>query len=224
MKIGAITVGQSPRVDVTSDIMSIFGEKVELLEIGALDGLSYEEIARFAPEKDDYILVSRMNDGGSVTFAEKHILNRIQECIHTLEERGVAIILFFCTGDFPVEFESKVPLIYPNRVLSAIVPLLTRKSSIIVLAPSVLQIEQTRERWSSLVDEVTVYGASPYGDIEEIRMVADKITASEGDLVILDCIGYTQEMKDIISRVAKKPVILPRTLAARLISELTDIN
>ena len=30
MKIGAITIGQAPRVDVTCDIMDIFGGKIEL--------------------------------------------------------------------------------------------------------------------------------------------------------------------------------------------------
>lgn len=53
MKIGAVTIGQSPRVDVTPDIMPIFGEQVELIQAGALDGLSREEIERMAPKEDD---------------------------------------------------------------------------------------------------------------------------------------------------------------------------
>ena len=40
MKIGAITIGQAPRVDVTCDIMDIFGDKIELLQRGGLDGLT----------------------------------------------------------------------------------------------------------------------------------------------------------------------------------------
>ena len=58
MKIGAITVGQSPRTDVTGDILPIFQGKIELIERGALDGLTREDIARFAPRGDDYVLVS----------------------------------------------------------------------------------------------------------------------------------------------------------------------
>ena len=32
MKIGAITIGQAPRVDVTWDLMDIFGDQIELLQ------------------------------------------------------------------------------------------------------------------------------------------------------------------------------------------------
>ena len=224
MKVGAITVGQSPRIDVTPDIMPIFGNKVELIEIGALDGLSYEEIAKFEPEEGDYVLVSRMSDGGSVTFAEKHILPRLQECIYKLEEEGVSLIIFFCTGTFPVEFHSKVPLIFPNMVLSNIVPLLTRKRSISVLIPSELQIDQAKERWIKLVEEVSVFAASPYGKLEDVRLVAEKLAEADSDLVVLDCIGYTQEMKDIVFKLTRKPVVLPRILAARIITEMADVN
>ncbi len=38
-RIGAITVGQAPRVDVTVDVLPIWGDKAELIEAGALDNL-----------------------------------------------------------------------------------------------------------------------------------------------------------------------------------------
>ena len=81
MKIGAITVGQSPRTDVTGDILPIFQGKIELIERGALGGLTREDIARFAPRGDDYVLVSRLCDGSSVTFGESYIVDRLQNGI-----------------------------------------------------------------------------------------------------------------------------------------------
>ena len=68
MKIGAITIGQAPRVDVTCDIMDIFGDKIELLQRGGLDGLTVADIEKFKPEEGDYVLVSRLTDGTSMTF------------------------------------------------------------------------------------------------------------------------------------------------------------
>ena len=121
VKIGAVTVGQAPRVDVTADILPLL-PGVELLERGGLDGLTREDIAAFQPEEGDYVLVSRLTDGSSVTFAEKYVLPRLQNAITELEDAGCRLILFFCTGDFPDTFQSRVPLLFPGRVLKGMAP------------------------------------------------------------------------------------------------------
>ncbi len=221
IKIGAITIGQSPRVDVTADIMDIFPNNVELLEAGGLDGLTKEDIKAFAPTEDDYVLVSRLKDGSSVVFAEKHILPMLQNCIDRLEEEGCKIILFFCTGTFPDTLQSKrVPLVYPCDILDKIVPLLTKKSDIICLTPDKSQVEQTENKWKSFVSNVTAVPASPYNDFDEIVKATEKIKKLDGDLVVLDCIGYTSEMKKYIAEETGKMVVLPRTLLARVASEV----
>ena len=51
---------------------------------------------------------------------------------------------------------------------------------------------------------------------------AAEIRPEETDLIVLDCIGYTMEMKEQIHQLTGKPVILPRTLTARVIRELGD--
>ena len=105
IKVGAITIGQSPRTDVTQDILPLLGDQVELLQAGGLDGLTREEIEAFQPGPDDYVLISRLRDGSSAVFAERYILPRLQNCIDQLEQQGVEIILFLCTGDFPAVFQ-----------------------------------------------------------------------------------------------------------------------
>lgn len=223
MKIGAITIGQAPRVDVTGDIMDIFQGKAELLQGGGLDGLTREEIETFKPEDGDYVLVSRLTDGSSVTFAERHILPRLQQRIYDLEEQGVKFIMFFCTGDFPDTFQSKVPLIFPCKILNHIVPLLTKTSNIITVTPSPLQVAQCEKKWRQYVHQVTSIPASPYGDWGSLEEAAYKIKDMDGDLVVLDCIGYTQEMKEMFAKITGKMIILSRTILARVVSELTDI-
>ena len=223
MKIGAITIGQAPRVDVTCDIMDIFGDKVQLLQRGGLDGLTTEQISKFTPEEGDYVLVSRLTDGTSVTFAERYIVPRLKEAVEELEAEGVKLIMVFCTGEFPAEITSKrVPMVYPVELLHKIVPLLS--SNIITLTPSALQIEQNEKKWSKFVDKVVSVAASPYGDWADLEAAAHKVKDMEGDLIVLDCIGYTQQMKDMFARITGKLVVLPRTLLARVVSEVTDVE
>lgn len=221
VKIGAITVGQSPRVDVTPDLWPIFGPNVDLIEAGGLDGLSREEIETFVPEEGDYVLVSRLKDGSSVTFAERYVLPRLQQCIDRLEEEGVRLILFFCTGDFPDNFRHKVPLIFPNQILFGLVPVLCA-GKLAAVTPSEKQLEQSQKKWGGYGLEVKSYAASPYGEMEAVEAAAREIAKTDADLVLLDCIGYTAEMKRMVAKITGKNVILSRTILARAVMELLD--
>ena len=218
-KLGLITVGQAPRDDVIIDLLPIFGPEIELIQAGALDGLSLQEISSFAPQDGDYVLVSRLKDGSSAVFAERYIIPRLQECIFKLEKAGVELILFLCTGNFPT-FESHVPAIFPCDVMNGLVPALTNRSRIAVITPKQEQLEQCAEKWKDYVQSVQVTYGSPYGELQEIEKAAKEITKMDVDLVVLDCIGYTAAMKERVREITGVPIVLSRTLAARVVMEL----
>ncbi len=218
-KLGLITIGQSPRTDVLPDIEPIFGREIELHHAGALDGLTKEEIAAFAPQDGDYVLISRLRDGSHAVFAERCILPRLQACIDRLESEGVSMILFLCTGAFP-GFRSRVPLYFPCRILNGAVPALAPRARIAVVTPKAEQLEQTAEKWKGFVEYAEVVVASPYGEPSELDDAADKVSKLDVDLAVLDCIGYTVEMKRRFRARSGKPVVLSRTIAARTIMEL----
>ncbi len=218
-KLGLITVGQAPRDDVIVDLLPIFGSEVELIQAGALDGLSLQEISSFAPQDGDYVLVSRLKDGSSAVFAERYIIPRLQECIFKLEKAGVELILFLCTGNFPA-FESHVPIIFPCDVMNGLVPALTNRSRIAVITPKQEQLEQCAEKWKGYVQSVQVTYGSPYGELWEIENAAKEISKMDVDLVVLDCIGYTAAMKERVREITGVPVVLSRTIAARAVMEL----
>ena len=57
-KIGAITVGQTPRTDLIPEIAPILGDSIEIIQMGGLDGLTKEEIQTMTPAPGDHVLVS----------------------------------------------------------------------------------------------------------------------------------------------------------------------
>ena len=61
-KIGTVTIGQAPRIDVIPGIVPILGSDVEIVESGALDGLSLSEIRQFSPQQGDYGSTDLFND------------------------------------------------------------------------------------------------------------------------------------------------------------------
>ena len=222
MKIGAVTIGQSPRVDVTPDILPILGDKIELLQAGALDGLSREEIEDMAPGPEDYVLVSRLHDGTFAKFGESFMLERMQNCISKLEEQGVSLIMIFCAGSFPDVFQSRVPLVNPAKILNGLAKALSKESNIIVITPDEQQIQQAYEQWGPIMKKVTPIPANPYGDINEVYKAAELAKDATADLIVMDCIGFTREARRIVATITGKPVLLCRTTMARVVREMLD--
>ncbi len=100
MKIGAVTIGQSPRDDIIPEIREVLGPEVEIVERGALDGLSLKEVNDFYPGPRSPILITRMKDGTEVKVTKKHILTRLKKCILDLEGKGVEISILFAQKIF----------------------------------------------------------------------------------------------------------------------------
>ena len=220
-KIGAITIGQSPRSDVVPDIQNLLG-KVALVEAGALDGLSYEEILAFAPKENDYVLVTKLRDGRAVKISENYILKRIEKIIATLTADGVPGILMLCSGEFP-QFSSKVPVLYPQLLLQQFATVVAAGKRLGIVNPDAAQAPQAWKRWSKVpVSDIVIEAASPYGDPEKIRQAATALKKQQAEIIVLDCIGFTRAMKKEFAEITGVPVIIPRTIAARAVAELFD--
>lgn len=218
-KIGAITVGQSPRSDVVPEMVGLLGA-VELEQRGALDGLTTDEIAAISPEPGDYVLVTRLRDGSSVRIAEKHILQRMQIHMDDLLSKGAEGILLLCTGEFP-SFQCSKPILYPQRLLQHFTAGTVGDRNVGILTPDISQVLQARRRWQENgVKEVIVEPASPYGNPADVIKAAQKLKEQGAQAVVMDCIGYTCTMKQEIVKLTGLPTILPRTVAARAVAEL----
>jgi protein AroM len=220
MKVGTLTIGQSPRIDVIPAIRNVLGPDVEIVEKGALDGLSLKEVREFRPRPNEYVLVTRMRDGTEVLVAEERIVERMKQCIFEFQTEPVEVIILLCTGEFP-EIESGKILLRPDRIMLNVVKSLLDTGKLGVVVPSPDQIPIFKRKWEEANREVVVDAVSPYtGSSEELREKANKIKTSDVDLVVLDCIGFNQEIQALFRETTGKPVLLPTTLVARIAGEM----
>lgn len=218
--IGAVTIGQAPRTDITDDIRPLLAPNIHLKEYGALDPYSYEEAsARFSPAKDDSVLVSRMRDGRQVTMSEKAVLPLVQDCIHRAETEGAQATVLLCTGKFPALAHQKL-LITPQPIIHSLVQKLALSQPIGLFVPDQSQIAQVTEWFSQSQISFVPVTASPYKEAEFMGERAKKLKDQDLACVLLDCMGYSSKMKEDIHRACGLPVILPRTFIARLLNEL----
>lgn len=220
IRIGAITIGQSPRTDITDDLRPLLAPNIQLQEYGALDPYSYEEAAqKFAPAPGDSVLVSRMRDGSQVTMSEQAVIPLVQECIYRAEQDGVQASVLLCTGKFP-EFEHNRPLITPQPILHGLVQKLTGKKPIALFVPDQAQVTQVSHWFAKSQIRIFPVVASPYCEAHQMGEKASGLTDKDFSFALLDCMGYSKQMKQDIHSACGLPVLLPRTFIARLLNEL----
>lgn len=225
-RLGAITVGQSPRVDITPDIEPLL-PGVEILQRGALDGFTNDELDRLMAGRRDPVLATRRRDGREVIVAEEDVMAGLRAGIEELNGRDVEAILLLCTGTFP-SLESRVPILYPEHLLAHFVAAVCRACTVGVMTPAVAQIPFQRERWAVALGEgarVEVVHASPYaGDaLSGVKAAAGELSARGASLIVMDCLGYTREMRALAKEASGVQAVLARTVVARVAAELLGI-
>jgi protein AroM len=220
-KVGLITVGQSPRSDVVPDMAAILGREVEILEAGALDGLRREQIAPLAPEGDDEILVTRLADGSSVFVGKSKMIPHIEARIAALEDRGVALNVLLCTGEFP-RLAARRPFLEPQQLLLGLLRAMVFPGRLGVLTPSERHVPQTIARWRASGFDAHVAPLSPYeeDDPAAVRRAADTLRAGQAGLVVMDCIGFRRKTRDEIAALTGAPTLVANLLVARVAAEL----
>ena len=220
-RVGLITVGQSPRTDVVPDMAVILGSDVDIIEAGALDGLSRAQIDALAPVGDDEILVTRLTDGSSVFVGKMHVIPLIEQRIAALEDRGVTLNALLCTGAFP-KLAARRPLLEPQQLLLGLLRAMTFPGRLGVLTPSERHVPQTDARWRESGFDALVAPLSPYEeeDPAAVRRAAAALRAGGVGLIVMDCIGFRRKTRDEIAHLAGAPALVANLLVARVATEL----
>lgn len=218
--LAAITIGQSPRDDMTADLLRRLPPEISLVQYGALDGYTMEEAQRlYGCVPGEPVLVSRMRDGNQIRLCERHGEALVQACIDRAERDGAEAILLLCTGQFPA-LRHTVALIRPQPLEYDTAKSLADGRKIAVMVPDPEQVEPIGSRWRAHGMDVTVVSASPYLGLAGVEAAARTLRNSGAALLCLDCMGYTLEMKRAAAQASGLSVLLPRTLAASIAAEL----
>lgn len=215
-RIGVLTIGQSPRLDVTPSIQSILGDEIIITESGGLDSLLDEEFHLISPDNSDITYISRLRSGNSIKIGKSKLLPFLQERLWELEEK-VEVVIMLCTGDFP-SLETKKPIIYPDKVLNNTVKAILSSGSLGLIIPLEEQRDSLIKKWNQSNLQLITEVASPY-DESDISGAAKSLKDQGANLIVLDCMGYNESHKQKAIEGSRLPVILPRTLTARIAAE-----
>lgn len=216
--VGLVTIGQSPRDDVVASMFARF-PPASLLQAGALDLLDEAEIARLAPGPGEDPLVTRLRNGREVVVGEHRVQRQLQGALDRLTEADARIAVVLCTGSFP-DLRSRIPVVFPDRVLRGVVDAIAPSGTLGVLMPHAGQRLLMEHKWSAPGREIVCAVASPYTAADVLAGRAHDLVAAGASLIVMDCMGYDGDMKREVTRAAGVPTILANRLVGRIVEEL----
>ncbi len=221
--IGFATIGESPRDDVVPAILQLIGPDVRAVECGCLDRLTRSEVDTLRPGSGEVGIVTLLKNGDFVLLSHSRILPRMQTCVDQLvNDEGAELVVILCGADWSAVQCDRL-VVNPGRLFPATIGALAHGRKLGIIKPSAGQVEQERARYAGIGIDAVVTSASPYAGEDRLalaRAAAEKLASENCDLIWMTCIGMDVEMRNVVTEVSRKPVMLAQALIARIVSEL----
>jgi len=219
--LGMLVIGQAPRADVEAQMQALVGPDVAITLRGALDGMTRAEIAAIPPTDGDDTLFTKLPSGEGVTISKHVVEARAKTALQSMRGEGFSVTMLCCTGDFPA-LDGDGLVVLPSAVLSGVVAGLLPRGRLGLLFPLAEQADQLTAKWRRPGLDVVAIPLIPTADPATTAEAATRLAAARPDLVVMDCMSYTQDMKNQVRAATAAPVILSITAVARVIREMLD--
>jgi protein AroM len=215
-RVAFVTIGQTPRTDLVPEMASWMGGVMDIIEYGALDGLSRGEIDEIAPTAGDQHLVTRLSDGSEAIVGKRGMRDRLQELLAQLSREDFLAIVLLCTGHFEGLCADRLFLEAQTIVDHATAAYAASARSIGVIVPLAEQMEEFHVS-PTIRQTLRLSHSSPYGE-GRLGKAARELT--DVDLIVMHCIGYTESMRRTVADITGRPTLLARRLVAMAVAQL----
>jgi len=214
--LALLTIGQTPRNDIVSELARWIPNTIRVQEFGALDGQPEEDVAQLHPRTSDHRLVTRLKDGRQVVVRKSWVTHRLQNMLDGIDPEGYLGVVLLCTGEFPDLHFGGLFLDAQHLVDRGTDAICVGARRIGVLLPL---IEQSQEfHYNPRPDqELRFAGASPY-EGDELPEAA--LALSDCDVIVMHCMGYTEAQRASLVALTGKPVLLARRLVGAGIAQI----
>lgn len=221
-RLGILTLGQSPRDDVTPSFRAILGESVEIVEAGGLDCLSPAQLEDFLPRHGEHATETRIvnSDGtpSAIIVSRALLMERLAAASDMLEKRCACTILL-CSGEFS-DLSARCPgLIQPITLLRPLVKALAPGRKFGIVGPE-SDMDAAPGQWKPYAGEVICEAASPYGALHNTTEACTRLRERGADIILLDDMAFSEDTRRLASIASGIPVLCASTTAARSLVEV----
>ena len=216
-KLGVLTLGESPRDDVTPTLSAILGNSVRIVERGGLDGLSEAGLKAVTAGEGEPQLETRLRSGRAIALRREALLPRLIAAGRELA-RECEIVLLLCSGEFPSLAEACPTLIQPIHILRGAIHAAARERLLGIIGPE-SDLEAAPSQWAPYAPRVICAPASPYDPVEAVVRAGTDLCERGAEVIFMDDMGFNEEHREAVRRMAQRPVLCAATLTARVLCE-----
>ncbi|WP_339634960.1 AroM family protein [uncultured Sneathiella sp.] len=213
-RITFITAGQSPRQDMIDEIVADLPEKVEVVELGALDDMPFAEIMELEPRPDETGIATSLKDGSIVAISESWLRHRILELC---EGRGKSIndlTVIASTGVFDLGTTNPY-VVHAQNVLDRFMEsILIAGQKVGQVRPLKGQLAPGKEFGASRIKSVYGPAFSDTALIDAAKKLADC------DIIVLNSVGYDGRMRELIKQESGRPVVQMRRIISGTLAKI----
>lgn len=217
--IGLVVLGHSPREDHET-VYDQLAPGVRRKVVGGLDSFTCEQARQLDDKSGLSPLVCLLSDKTTVEIPLPVLFPYLKKQVDALAAEGATLAVVLCSGGFP-RFDCAIPVVLPGMVVPATVAGLYPNRKIGLIVPNKAQESAARSHWKSRGVEAISAVVSPY-EGKGFEEAGEKFRSTNADFVAIDCMGFTEEHRERLKTLCRCPVLLPKTLVARVALEIYE--
>lgn len=217
--IGLVVLGHSPREDHEA-VYNLIAPGVKRKVVGGLDSFTCEQARQMEDMSGISPLVCLLSDKTTVEIPLPVLFPFLKKQVESLADAGASLAVVLCSGGFP-RFDCAIPVVLPGMVVTLTVAGLYPNRKIGIIVPNKAQESAALAHWKSQGVEAVSAVVSPYEGIG-FEEAGEKFRSIKADIVVIDCMGFGEEHRERLKTLCGCPVLLPKTLVARVALEIHE--
>ena len=192
--------------------------RAELIVCGSQDGMSDDELRAISEEVAPNSYAEILEDGSTVNITREVVLDGMQKQAQRLLADGCDAVMICCTLPW-AELDAMADVVTPCTILEDTAATVAGEGgSIGVMQPLETAMEDEIRHWLALGErrglEIHARYAAPQVPGEDMAFsddqfaeVARSLAAADIDVIVMDCMAYTERHRTVVAAASGKPVL-----------------
>lgn len=207
--LGVILYGRKTQA-LEEFIRHSFNPGLMLTIDGALDGMTDTEVVKLVVNEGEDGLPEYLEDGTEVFINTNATVAKIIEARQRHIKLGIKQSLVYCTTDWS-DLATRTDVIIPSKILeNLVVSLIPPNGKIGLVQPYAELADFEAKHWQALgFPTIRTIFNQESESLETFKTKVSNLAAKNVDIIILDCLAYSEEHLSMVKDIANCPCILP---------------